>query len=99
MPCDCCVDNRYTFYATLGGNNVIEATLNGPNDIEATVTIPRVIVEPYDEYEGPYDVVPRFREQTLETKNKLMTDDVTVETIPVYRTINPSGGNTVSIGI
>ena len=98
MPCDCCVDNRYTFYATLGGNNVIEATLNGPNDIEATVTIPRVIVEPYDEYEGPYEVVPRFREQTLETKNKLMTDDVTVDVIPVHEVTNPAGGLTVTIG-
>lgn len=99
MSCNCCVDNRYTLYATLGGSNVIEATLDGPNNIEATVTIPRVIVDPYEEYEGPYNVVPRFREQTLETKNKTMIDDVTVETIPVYRTINPSGGNTVSIGI
>ena len=98
MPCDCCVDNRYTFYATLGGNNVIEATLNGPNDIEATVTIPRVIVEPYDEYEGPYNVVPRFREQVLETRDKLMINDVTVEIIPAHEVTNPAGGLTVTIG-
>lgn len=52
----------------------------------------------FDPYEGPYEVNPMFVEQILETKDKSMTDDVTVKEIAVYRTENPSGGNTVIIG-
>lgn len=99
MDCGCVIENRFILHATLGTMQTIEAELSGPNVLEATVIVPRVIVDPYDEYEGPYEVTPKFREQTLETVNKLMTDDVTVHTIPVNRTLNPSGGNTVSIGV
>lgn len=49
-------------------------------------------------YEGDYDVTPDFTTQTLETAQKIMTDDVTVEPIPVYRTSNPQGGKTIYIG-
>ena len=48
-------------------------------------------------YKGPYEVTPRVVEQTMETRNKVMTDDVTVLAIPVYRTSNQSGGTTVYI--
>lgn len=48
-------------------------------------------------YEGSYSVIPKVYEQTLETANKSMTDDVTVEEIPYSETSNPSGGNTVNI--
>lgn len=50
-----------------------------------------------DEYEGPYDVVPRLAAQSLATAQKLMLDDVTVEGIPSYRTTNVGGGYTVVI--
>ena len=49
-------------------------------------------------YRGDYDVDPRFIEQTLETKDKLMGKDVTVRPIDVFTTTNLSGGNTVIIG-
>jgi len=35
-----------------------------------------------DVYTGEYTVVPETNEIVLETKNKFMTDDVTVERIP-----------------
>ena len=35
-----------------------------------------------DPYEGPYEVTPDFDTQTLETAQKLMLDDVTIEPIP-----------------
>lgn len=98
MLCGCSMDNPYTIYATIGETQVIEASLNGPNNIEAEVTIPRVIVEPYDQYDGPYSLVPRFYEQKLETKNKTLIDDVTVEVIPAHEVTNPAGGLTVTIG-
>ena len=51
-----------------------------------------------DKYEGDYNVIPRVYQQTLETKDKLMLDDVTVEIIPLSRVINLSNGYTVTIG-
>ena len=51
-----------------------------------------------DWYEGEYEVTPQLTAQTLETKEKLMRDDVTVHEIPVTRTTNPHGGETVVIG-
>lgn len=53
-------------------------------------------VLPY--YDGSYSVVPRKTEQTLETKNKSMRDDVIIDPINYSETINPQGGNTVVIG-
>ena len=49
-------------------------------------------------YEGDYNVTPRVYQQVLETKDKLMLDDVTVEIIPLSRVINLSNGYTVTIG-
>ena len=51
-----------------------------------------------DKYEGDYNVIPRVYQQTLETKDKLMLDDVTVEIIPLSKVINLSNGYTVTIG-
>lgn len=48
-------------------------------------------------YEGSYSVTPKTYEQTLETKNKSMTDNLVVEEIPYSEVSNPSGGNTVNI--
>lgn len=44
-----------------------------------------------DTYDGPYEVVPSVRSQILNTKLKLMTDDVTVKEIPYYETSNLQG--------
>ena len=54
---------------------------------------------PYPEYEGPYNVEPRlFTGHILETKNKAMADDVTVNPIRIYEVSNPYGGLTMTIG-
>lgn len=50
-----------------------------------------------DVYTGEYVVIPKVIEQTLETQNKLMLDDVTVKEVPYYETSNTSGGLTVYI--
>ncbi len=51
-----------------------------------------------DVYEGDYNVIPRVYEQTLETRDKLMLHDVTVEIIPLSKVINLQNGYTVTIG-
>lgn len=52
----------------------------------------------HETYDGTYEVTPTFSRQTLNTHNKLMTDDLTVRAIEVSRTSNPQGGNTIFIG-
>lgn len=54
---------------------------------------------PVPEYAGPYTVVSQlFYGQTLETGGKKMTEDLTVDPIPIYEVSNPKGGLTVTIG-
>ena len=49
-------------------------------------------------YEGTYVVTPRKVEQVLETNDKRMTDDVTVEAISYIEASNLGGGMTATIG-
>jgi len=62
---------------------------------EVNFTIEESIIisgETYDVYRGEYVVTPKKDQQTiLETKEKLMADDVTVLKIPYYETSNESG--------
>lgn len=51
----------------------------------------------HEPYEGSYSVTPAITEQILETRDKLMVDDLTVQSIPYYETTNPKG-KTVIIG-
>ena len=52
----------------------------------------------HKKYSGPYEVIPRKVEQTLNTADKLLTDDVTVDAINYSEVDNLSGGKTVNIG-
>ena len=50
-------------------------------------------------YTGDYDVVPSaYDQQILYTKDKLLTDNITVRVIPYAEAINLSGGYTATIG-
>lgn len=57
-----------------------------------------ILVKTDDTYDGDYDVIPRVYQQILETKDKLMLDDVVVEVIPILKVTNLSDGYTVTIG-
>lgn len=50
-------------------------------------------------YPGEYEVEPRKVEQTLETKNRSMKEDVIVHPIFYAETSNISGGLTAVIGM
>ncbi len=49
-------------------------------------------------YHGAYKVIPKVTEQELETKNKLMSDNVLVGEIPYSSVDNLAGGQTLTIG-
>lgn len=50
-------------------------------------------------YDGEYEVTPLAnREQVLETKNKMLKDNIIVKEIPYHETTNLQNGTTVFIG-
>lgn len=49
-------------------------------------------------YTGDYVITPKVNEQTMKTKDKVMTDNVTIKSIPFFNVSNNSGGSTVYIG-
>lgn len=51
-----------------------------------------------DYYEGNYEVIPKVSVQTLETKEKFLTENITVCEIPYFDVSNTAGGSTVYIG-
>ncbi len=64
-----------------------------------TVTpLPVRVIDASDPYTGEYSVDPLFTAVTLETQNKRMLNDVTVNAIYKAETSNPAGGKTVYIG-
>lgn len=87
-----------TITGRLDGALVLHGTLEARGQLTGTLTLPNLTPPVHPSYDGPYEVTPRFHEQTLKTKNKLMTDDVTVEVIPAHEVTNPAGGLTVTIG-
>lgn len=48
-------------------------------------------------YAGEYEVTPTVNGKKLETRQRYMTDDVTILAIPFFEVGNTSGGNTVYI--
>lgn len=52
----------------------------------------------YEIYNGSYNITPKVTSQTLNTDQKVMSDDVTIQGIPISRTSNNEGGQTILIG-
>jgi hypothetical protein len=49
-------------------------------------------------YSGSYTVTPKTTAQSMETSDKIMTDNVTIKEIPYSEVSNPQSGKTVIIG-
>ena len=49
-------------------------------------------------YEGSYEVTPSSEKQILDTDGKLMSEDLTINEIPVSEVSNNQGGTTITIG-
>lgn len=67
----------------------VTGTLAGMGDVSGTITVGGATDWP--EYGGAYEITPAVEAQTLETANKLMTDDLTVRAVPYYQTSNITG--------
>jgi hypothetical protein len=76
----------------------VDVELEGVQEVGVDIMGQIIPVGEYKHYEGEYSVTPKFENQTLQTKNKVMDFDVDVKTIPLEKVANSSGGNTVIIG-
>lgn len=65
--------------------------------VHMMVSDAEVIYKSADPYTGSYTITPKVDEQTMETRNKLMQDNVTIKAIP-YRETENDLGTTIYIG-
>lgn len=86
------------FHINFNDQDHFNIRLQQTNEFESQFGEVIIVSDKYPMYEGPYNVIPKLEEQVLATKNTSMSDDVTVEEIPVARVSNPSGGKTCTIG-
>lgn len=82
---------RISGQGSLNGNVRDKAKMSG--------TLHYAKSKPLPYYEGEYEVDPKFEEQTLETKQKSMHDDVKVKAISTLEIDNEAGGITFIIGV
>lgn len=79
--------------------NITSDTTNGilatNNDLVGTMINGEGTHRSY--YSGAYEVTPRSETQTISTKEKIMYDDIIINSIP-YQEVPNDYGNTVYIG-
>lgn len=86
-----------TFRAKFTEDENLKATFIDDATMQADFGDVIEVTHDYDPYEGPYIVIPKaWQDQILATKDKDMTDDVTVTEVP-YTEISNLYGTTVSI--
>lgn len=55
------------------------------------------VEESFPEYSGLYEITPSFEVQSLETKDTVLREDISVDKIKVTETSNTSNGKTLII--
>ena len=82
-----------------GSISLQEGTLTGKISSRFAILNGQVAIPSgYKYFTGSYEVTPKVEAQTLETKDKLMSEDVHIKSIPYYEVSNPQGGTTIIIG-
>lgn len=76
---------------------VISVRIQDSPHINVNVSAITKVLPESDVFSGPYSVVPKIKAQTLNTADKYMAKDVSVDAVPFYSVSNQSGGNTVYI--
>lgn len=79
----------------IGDGGVMAFDIDVGGVVAFDVSTPHVIDA--DVYDDEYEVAPKTYSQTLETKSKFMTDDITIKEIPYFETSNEDDGITVYI--
>ena len=74
----------------------LKGRISGQGSLKGRVVYAQT--KPLPWYEGEYELTPIWEDVTLETKQKSMSNNVTMQAIPYAEVDNPSGGVTVIIG-
>lgn len=82
------IKGNLTAYGRLCG------TITGAGILSGTLSQPKG----FTDYRGDYDPIPTVEGVTLATRDMHMTDDVTIQPIPIYEVQNEKGGITFIIG-
>jgi hypothetical protein len=84
----------------VGGRIAAVGSLNGDMTAKGKMSgkVKSAETKPLPYCEGEYELTPIWENVTLETKQKSMSDNVTMQAIPYAEVDNPSGGVTVIIG-
>lgn len=83
---------------TVSGATIPMSVSSSTVTLGASLGVSYSMSESPPEYEGSYEITPRLSQQTLDTINKMMTSNLTVNQIPVVYTSNNYDGQTVVIG-
>lgn len=75
-----------------------EGVLFGSIKSEGNLTGSVFLTVDHECYSGNCHVIPKVESQVLPTCDKIITEDITVEGIPIYEVSNPQGGSTIIIG-
>lgn len=70
-----------------------------PIELEVRDYIGTYMPEGIETYEGDYAIIPKTTEQEMQTKNKMMKDNVTIQKIPFHEFSNETGTTVVIGGI
>lgn len=73
------------------------AEVHGSFSEEDKKQIVDAVIDALPVYGGDYAVTPTATGQTLNTKKKIMSDDLRIKAIPVFNVSNNSGGSTFYI--
>lgn len=76
----------------------ISGSVNSCASVAGSVTIDTVYHEVIERYEGDYEITPSKEVQIIESKDKVMLDDITIHSIPYAEVTNTANGVTVTIG-
>ena len=60
--------------------STLTGTLSKPGTISGTLTVPEYVLPPL--YGGPYEITPSAEPQTLETNEKYLNNNITINPIP-----------------
>lgn len=80
---------------SLSSNSNLIAKVENINNLDASLNIGGS--GSYLDYSGSYDIIPNQNNQTLQTENRVLRQDLLVEKIPYFETSNDYG-KTVYIG-
>lgn len=91
------IRHKQSLVGTISGLHELQGDIGSREQLAGSVNVSAVFSDHNETYEGPYSVSPAMEAKTLLTKNKLLTDDVVVQPVPIFRVGNVSGGTTVYI--